>query len=295
MDETSTQAPTLVGTRASDSAEPLGQLAEPPKNGAPINCHTCARHIIAEWEYTGGSLYYFDFATGSFHRQFTKRLFAIEGLNSSDVDNKIAKHVETPLAPLKTFAPSKAPVILGRAQIDALNLYLAAQTARVCKATGHVNPPILDDLFGRLEDQLGAVAALESAGYRWAQITVTPNNIMFYPEVGFFAVPLEGKAPARSTYAYAIPLTPFVATIRIPNGCSDDSVQRVREFLPTFSLGLDDHSNRVIVPRGLHKDMPEAELRARMLNGRNQARAWFRAFLQRNPLLTPRGAADLNV
>ena len=217
-----------------------------------INCHYVTRFLTTPWELEGRRLEYYDFELGQFGNRRSRYLFAIDGLNSKDEEERLNQLVETPLAIFRDmlvgFSPEEVNVVEDWKVLRALYLLIPFQVARTQDVQQGANVELrrLLDKDDRYLDQLATAA---SDNLVTCTISLPDQQRLYYPENGFFAF----SAPdlmVKSNFGFAVPLGPTVALIAIPKSTDRDRLAALcgsNCLLLSASVGPTSGGRRVVV------------------------------------------------
>jgi hypothetical protein len=229
------------------------------------NDHYIQRALIERWSRQrpdGGwdnHLRYFDFRTGSIGASTSYQLFSKVGLNPSAIELRLNQLIESPLTRFRKEDLKRhqrggtSKVKINDHQVLlALSLLLYVQTARVKDA---VNPDDGESSLARLlaydQSTLEAIAADFQRQYQFASVALPRELFFFFPETGFFQLPVMEKADGCVTgwtFGYALPLTPRTAFLAISPTGDIPLSREAAGVLAGCSVGLNDHCSKVIIP-----------------------------------------------
>lgn len=182
-----------------------------------LNSHFVSRFLTEPWEFGQRRLRYYDFNTRQFGTQSSRSLFAAPGLNSAEVESRLNRFIETPIASarqslLRAFGQDTEdhlPWPLFRA----LALLLLLQPFRAGQPSGA--PRTLEETLARPDAEIDILAQAMSSRFRLMRVTVAEECPLFYPSAGCF--PLLGqKRDGGCALAYAIPLSPTHVVVAVP-------------------------------------------------------------------------------
>lgn len=197
-----------------------------------LNCHFVTRSITKEWEHESGLLYYYDYGTKKVKKFTSKKLFAVNNLNSNSIEILLNKYVETPLINAKNRLLKMENVNIQKwEEYRSLYLYFMIQAGRYSKylnlksKESEVNNQEhhLDTLL-KNENYLDSFVKIDMDKYNIAIVSVPNDQIIFFPEAGFFQIPVKDSLCASGfTFGYALPITPRLAFIKVimpPENCT---------------------------------------------------------------------------
>ena len=242
-----------------------------------INCHVVTESLTKEWEFKGGWLSFFDFKTGEIKQNLSKNLFAVVGLNSSEIEGQINKFVETHLGRFKkTILPKQVTEINNWNLSRALYLYFICQTKRFLKA----NPKVvsstgltLDELFAKGEDYLNLLVKFFLEESNIVGFTVPQGHALFFSEIGYFQFPIDDdKALGGFSLATAVPLSPYQVMALVPRTANLKQFSEFHGIIAGFSVGLNDNASRILIPPELLVNNEPQKIIAAILNYRECAK-----------------------
>lgn len=218
-------------------------------------------------------LWYFDFTDREVHRDPSSTLFAKEGLNPPEVEAALNKYIETPLTNFRakflrsnSLKPSTISYYMVRdwRVFRALVLFPLVQANRIM----HLREPQaghLEDFFAAGEHGLDQVVQKVREGYRSVVLGLSEEAWLFYPEIGFFQFSVSlSPASQRGPFGMgvAVPLTPWLALALIPKDADLVRVEKSKDLLRSWSVGLNDQCRRIVFPPVLpeHRAQVAAEI-----------------------------------
>lgn len=232
-----------------------------------MNCHYVTRWITQEWEQAPGSLLYYDFRGNYIKRQYSNRLFADEGTNTSEIEGLISKYVESPLKGLLQQLISKSELVLDNwEQYRAGYLYFMIQSARYSKAMLTPEQRVaeehhLDRLLLKGEDFLNGLVSIDMEKHQLLAISMPDNQILFFPEVGFYPFPVNDPGCLTEyTFGYILPITPFVALARVSKTADLKQLLGSRAQISGYSVGSGGNNHRVLIPKLLREQKTDQEI-----------------------------------
>lgn len=242
-----------------------------------MNCHFVTKWLTKEWEYRPGSLWYYDFLDKTIKRQFTEKLFAKEKTNSEEIETLLNRYIETPLKGFKASITSGISKVTDWKVYRALFLYFLAQAQRYAKAqlddnsqTQTLHP--LDDLLKKDEKYLDQIIQVDMAEYSIVSVNMPPGKILFFPETGFYQMPLtDPGCITKFTMAYVVPVTPFTALAKVSKTINFEKTKVERDNFSTFSVGINDYMKRVLIPKSVKEQYKHSEIRDMMETDRKTA------------------------
>lgn len=180
-----------------------------------INCHFVSRFLTAPWEFGQRRLWFYDFETGQIGAQSSRSLFATAGRNSEEVEERLNRLIETPIAQARRTlwgAGDDVSPALEWPLFRALALLLLLQPFRATDAPE--GPQTLDEVLGRPEDYIDGLARAVGSRYRLMRITVSPHSPLYYPSDGWF--PLTATPIGNGcAFGIAIPLNAVHAFVGV--------------------------------------------------------------------------------
>lgn len=236
-----------------------------------LNSHFVSRFLTKPWEHGDRMLWYYDFEDYRLRSGSSRSLFAREGANTAEVESRLNRLIETPIAAARTqlWAPGHnvAPD-LEWPLFRALALLLLLQPFRSAEASDASQT--LEDVVCRPDEDVDGLA--HAIGTRWqlTRITVSNRSPLAYPGEGYFpllAAPCEGKC----SYGLAIPLSPIHAFVGVPTDLRPEQtwLWSVNDagFVSNYSVG---HRSRFVV---VHPSLVNAVTEAELVKGIRDARA----------------------
>lgn len=164
-----------------------------PKNN--INCHFVTRSLTQPWELENRRLKYFDFSLDRIDEADSKTLFALENLNSGEVESRLNKLVEEPISRFKMdLLKSDDPASIGRwATYRALWLYFLIQAPRFAKISliGEKQEADFDRILSKDESYLDMLVQARQEDNHIRIFRLPEGNVMVFPQIGYFAFPVE--------------------------------------------------------------------------------------------------------
>lgn len=242
-----------------------------------MNCHYVTRWITEEWEQEPGSLLYYDFEDKHLKRQFSKRLFAEEDTNSTEIEGLLNKYAETPLKQLKPkLLEVKDLQITDWNQYRSLFLYFMIQAARYSKAKltpeeQQTEEHHLDQMLKKGEDFLNQLVQVDMQKNQLVAVTMPTGQILFFPEVGFFQIPVKDPGCITDfTFGFVVPITPFIALARVSKTADVKHLLENRGQLSGFSVGINEKMRKVLIPK-LIREQHSDESISKMLDNQRKA------------------------
>jgi hypothetical protein len=182
-----------------------------------LNCHFVSRFLTKPWEFGERQLYFYDVKTREFGYKSSRNLFAVEGLNSNETEQRLNRLIETPIGGvvgdlMKSGGPEGHSIDDWPAY-RALVLLFPFQVARVTQ-----NPlPGFDlaSLCSWPEEKLDELVRACQQRYKFITIRSHPGSPFYYPSKGYFIIPLAFASSLEPT-AIAIPLTESWAVAWVP-------------------------------------------------------------------------------
>jgi hypothetical protein len=201
-----------------------------------LNCHFVSRFLTKPWEFGERQLYFYDVRTREFKHKSSRKLFAVQGLNTEETEKRLNRLIETPLGSvIGDLTKSSKPEgysIEDWPVYRALVLLFPFQVARVSP-----NPAPGFDLAGLCnwsEDKLNELANAYRQRYKFVTIRSHPGSPFYYPSKGYFTIPLAFASSLEPT-AIAIPLTEHWAVASVPAEIDD---QQLTDLLTYAGGGL---------------------------------------------------------
>jgi hypothetical protein len=182
-----------------------------------LNSHFVSRFLTEPWEFGQRRLRYYDFDTGQFGTQSSRSLFAAIGLNSPEVETRLNRFIETPIASarqrlLRAFGRDTEedlewPLFRALALLLLLQPFRAGQRGETHRT--------LEEWLARPDTEIDELAQSISSRFQLMRVTVAEHWPLFYPSAGCF--PLLGQElHGGCALAYAIPLSPRHVAVAVP-------------------------------------------------------------------------------
>jgi hypothetical protein len=237
----------------------------------PLNSHFVSRFLTAPWEHGDRMLWYYDFREDRIRSASSRSLFARQGTNSAEVEARLNRLVETPIAAARErlWAPgAEVTPDLEWPLYRALALLLFLQPFRATES--RTGAQTLEEMVSRADTEIDGLT--HAIGTRWQlmRITVSNRSPLAYPDVGYFPLlgaPMGGKC----SFGFAIPISPIHAFIGVPRDVRPEQIEHWSAngggFLSNYSVG---HQSRILV---LHPSVVESLTEAEIARAMRGARA----------------------
>lgn len=242
-----------------------------------MNCHFVTKWITEKWEHEPGSLWYYDFSDKQIKRQFSKHLFAEDETNSKEIEGLLNKYIEAPLKKFTLSLNGEPTTITDWIIYRSIFLYFLIQAQRYAKTLGSKETQSqeehrLDELLKKDEKLLDDIVTIDMAENVIISIVMPPGKILFFPETGFYQIPLTDPGCITNyTMAYVVPITPFIALARVSKTIDFEKTKMERSGFSTFSVGINDHMNRVLIPKLVREQHGDAAIKEMMETHRKAA------------------------
>ena len=235
-----------------------------------LNCHYVSKFIVKPWSVTRSkrpSVDFIDVETRRIERKRIENLFSAEGLNSPELESLLNKHIETPIAQY-----ANSVIVNPENQKDNWHLYLAlrllffVQILRFSELKGDAHPDLsLEELMRKIDEEPNfkeGIIALHDTKFQLNFVRLRQGDFMFYPETGYFAIPIEQKKiqPADGPFclAWAIPFAPDLILVDVPLNADTTLLPKI--FLGQWSTFEFPGSKRYIVPPSLREHFSDDEI-----------------------------------
>jgi hypothetical protein len=231
------------------------------------NDHYVTESLTKHWQ-DGPYLWYFDFADRQVDRKPSSILFAKEGLNPPAVEAALNKYIETPLTKFRAKflrTNSLKPNTISYCMVPdwwvfrALVLFPLVQNNRIM----HLRNPQaghLENFFAAGEHGLDQEVQKVREGYRVVALSLSDEAWLFYPEIGFFQFSVSLSPDSQHGpfgVGVAVPLTPWLALALIPKDADLVLLEKHKDQLRSWSVGLDDQCRRIVFPAVLPEHRAE--------------------------------------
>jgi hypothetical protein len=188
-----------------------------------LNSHFVSRFLTEPWEHGQRELWYFDFESGELRARSSRSLFAREGVHSSEIEERLNRYIESPIAAARSRLSASAQDVSQELEwplFRALSLLLLLQPFRATDAPD--GPATVEEVLSKPEHDMNGLASAIGDRYRLMRITVHRRAPLYYPADGWFPIvgaPNGGTCPL----GIAIPLSESHAFIGVRS--SVDPVQ----------------------------------------------------------------------
>lgn len=234
-----------------------------------LNCHYVSKFLVKPWAITQArwpSVSYIDINSKTIEQKRIEKLFARKGMNSERVEKLLRDHIETPIgAEFQRSGINSKGSITDWKRWCAFRLLSVVQSLRFGKFAGREFIPgmRLDEFLEKIDAEPDFKNGLVMEFDKHSDllfVTLQPGDYLFYPETGYFLIPLESSVPVRYEanfkFAVCIPLTPSLLLIDVPK--DRDRIPLGKAFLCQWSTVPVEESNRYIVaPELLQIASPE--------------------------------------
>lgn len=227
-----------------------------------LNCHFVSRFLTIPWEHGERMLWFYDFERDRLDTASSKHLFAREGTNTVEVERRLNRLVETPIASARTALWANGSDVsqdLEWSLFRALALLILLQPFRSSDSSDRSQT--LEEVISRSDKDIDGLAHAIGATWRLMRITVSDRSPLVYPSSGFFpllASPIGGKC----AFAFAVPLSPIHAFVGVPSDIQSEQTEHWSAngagFVSNYSVGY--RASVVVVHPSLVNALPEAEI-----------------------------------
>lgn len=216
-----------------------------------LNCHFVSRFLTKPWEHGQRQLHYFDFADGKVKSAPSKTLFSEVGANTPEVEQRLDRVIETPIAQAlaQLGAPQNAS---GQRGLDwpvfrALTLLMMLQPLRVPGNSARNEK--LEETILKSDQELDEIAKAADQRYQLGRFTVRPDAALLYPASGFFPIVAQDNRGAWSA-CIALPIALQHVMVAVPRDVDWDQASALWSangsgILSNASVGTSD---RVVLP-----------------------------------------------
>ena len=228
---------------------------------APMKCHWYSEFMLKRWRLPTGRIAYYDVDLQRIRQWKTGELFALEDLNSPEVEAALNVH-ESVVAPALDGL-TDGTIAEREAKLDEiarpLTLLLLLQVHRTKEAlTGVDNTIKLADTLAKGDAFLDGVVNAFHQQYRFGIVAIPSEYRLFVPDTGFFMFPIPHPSVAF-TWGFAMPLTPTTMVSATPQGVDVDW-PTIAKWVPSLSVGRSRNTKRIVVPPEYVEAMSAAEL-----------------------------------
>ncbi|MBX2988833.1 MAG: hypothetical protein KF802_13160 [Bdellovibrionaceae bacterium] len=242
-----------------------------------MNCHFVIRSLTEPWEINEQRrLKYFDYSIGKVCEGDSKKLFAEEDINTEEVEGLLNKLIDQPLAKFKKdlLSGQDALKIGYWKTFRALHLYFLLQAPRYAK----LNDPkdatsALDEVLKKGEDFLDQIVRVRMETHDLRLFKVPDGRVLCFPATGFFSFPIEDAGCETGfTFSYGVPIFSNIALVITPKTATENGLKQLRELLHSFSVGISDSCEKVVLPKEMVEQLGETEIEAMMAGLREGAK-----------------------
>jgi len=227
-----------------------------------LNSHFVSRFLTTPWEHGDRMLWYYDFENNRLRSGSSRSLFARDGANTAEVESRLNRLVETPIAAARTQLWADRREVsqdLEWPLFRALALLLLLQPFRSAESSDASQT--LEELILRPDEDIDGLARAISARWQLMRITVSNRAPLAYPSAGYFPLlgaPIGGKC----SFGLAIPLSPIHAFVGVPSDVRPEQTESWRTndagFVSNYSVG--HRSPFVVVHPNVVRALSEAEI-----------------------------------
>lgn len=250
-----------------------------------LNCHFVSRFLTRPWEYGQRQLSYFDFDEGLVRSCSSRRLFAVIGANTAEVEARLNQVVETPIsAAIARLVDTQVEPeeLLEWPLFRALSLLLMLQPLRSSGLGERAER--LEKTITRTDAELDELARAAQVSYQLGRITVRNDAPLLYPAAGFFPLVARRDDGVYGT-AIAIPVGGRHVFIAVPRSMDWGSSTpqwsaNGARFVANASVGT---SSRVAIPPSARNEPQRVETLIRRM--RNELQELIALCRERNEAL----------
>jgi hypothetical protein len=243
------------------------------------NDHFISRFLTRRWEVQPGRmLHYFDFATSRFGAEPSARLFADDGLHSTQTGDRLNRLIEQPVAQhLRVLETNPRAAIHDSGSwpvFRALASLWWIQSLRISEAkTPERFAVTLDRFLDQGEALVDTIGTLARDKFHLLMVRTPPREHLFFTEVASFPIPFAGAV------ALALPLSPQHFLTLVPRDVHAvethlRSVMNAPLMLSALSLGVGSAVDKVVLPPVMipTNDVETSGVRGLLLTWRGLAR-----------------------
>ncbi len=255
----------------------------------PTNNHYVSRFLTKSWEFQDGTkrmLWFYDFKTKKINKASSKKLFAVENVFDGQIEDLFNKYIETPLAKfIGSLSGNESLEIKDWAIQRALHLVFLAQTQRFSEAKSVGAERGLTNMLTKGELFLDGAASINMQESMLVRLHLPPPRILFYPEIGAFPIALpDTECPTRWAFAFGIPITPQFALLMVPKSVDQEAFKS--QPIWHYSVGLDNHAQRIIIPPFIVEDNSHQVIADEIESARKVSRELFSLVIQARQVTT---------
>ena len=221
------------------------------------NCHYVTRSITKPWEHKhekphkNRELRFYSFEDNSVDYEPSLKLLGEHQLLTDEEETKFSDLIEKPLGHFKA-RHLKSDSLDNYEIYRSIVMYFMFQTERFKRFSKIESKSLsLSDLLSMPEDELNTL----SEGFRekFDLVTMRPveGHVLFFPEVGYFTFPILCSEEQFAVYAFSLPLYPDLSVCLIPKGPSVEDMEASRNLLMSFSVGVNDNADKILIPQVL--------------------------------------------
>ena len=229
--------------------------------------HYISKFLIKRWLPTGGNrVRVYDVNANRFDWVSPRTLFALDGLNSPEVERRIDQLIETPLAGalntlLAAVDPQKPVNVSAWPVYRAAWLFAFMQGPRTASAL-NLRDDSDDTLEGwilRSDEELDQVCLALNASHNLIRFR-TREPRLFLPSTGHFATPVwDDGCLTKLSVAQAVPFDPRTALLIASKDArlvADEQFNH-HKLMPLLSVGSGPHITRLVVPPAIAAAYPD--------------------------------------
>ena len=216
-------------------------------------------------------LWYYEFQEDRIRSASSRSLFARKGTNSAEVEARLNRLVETPIATAREKLWAPGPEVAPDLEwplYRALALLLFLQPFRATESP--TGAQTLEEMVSRADTEIDALTHAISTRWQLMRITVSNRSPLAYPGAGYFPF-LGAPMGGNCSFGFAIPVSPIHAFIGVPTDVRPEQIDywsaNGAGLVSNYSVG---HQSRIVV---LHPSVVESLAEAEIARAIREARA----------------------
>lgn len=257
-----------------------------------IRSHYVTKGLTNPWLHNRGTysyLRYFDFEKNQIVEKSAGTLFVSPGLLTKPQELKFNQIIETPLTQSRAKLNADPAYIPNWIEYRAFVLYFFGQTKRFGAHADVVKTAGADSLAEFLEKDETFINGLCQAWqtkYELISLRTMEGHRLFFPEAGYFLIYFQDDTNIHGfVRSFCVPITPVLAFAMIPKGVNHATLNVQRELLPSFSVGLNSHHKRVLIPPDVSSSFTEARIRQQCLENRENSISLVEQFNKKEKII----------
>lgn len=220
------------------------------------NCHYVAQSITKPWEHKllhrDRQLRYYSFSRKKVSFAPSANLLSKYELLTPEEEKRFSKLIEAPIGKFKK-SHFKLEYIDDYEIFRSLFLYFLFQNERFCLSINLKSSGVhLKELLTIEDGVLNTFTEKMRNENIICALNTVDHQLMFHSNLGYFSFPIL-KNKAFWVWGQAVPLFPNLALAMIPKGPSKNDIQSARKNLMMFSVGLNNHFDKIIIPPELRE------------------------------------------